>query len=149
MRKRAIENWIFLLGGIWTIFISVLTIFGYSSWFQHIGSEEILSTHSQVYQNVNILNNLTKFIVIYGLFNLFFGIANLIVARKVDAASSNTKLIKYLIIWVIIEFISFDLVGVCIYSIGIVLYYSRRKALEKIRKRENANEKNIRESNCY
>ncbi|MCQ9216449.1 DUF4064 domain-containing protein [Streptococcus gallolyticus] len=131
--KRKSEKILLLLGSIWNIITALLTIFGYSDWFQKEGMSRF-EHHNQVnYASVSLLDSLTKFIMIFGLVILVMGIITFLVTRFIDDNIINKKIIAWIIICIIVQFASFDLIGVFFYLSALVVYGARTKAYYKVK----------------
>lgn len=131
--KRKSEKILLILGSIWNVITALLTIFGYSDWFQKEGMSNF-EHHKQVsYASVSLLDSLTKFIMIFGLVILVMGIITFLVTRFIDDEILNKKIIAWIIVCIIVQFASFDLIGVFFYLSALIVYAARTKAYYKVK----------------
>lgn len=126
--KKRVEQISLFLGAIWNIFTAVLTIFGYSKWFKNEGVLAFEEVDQVNYFSTSLIDSLVKIIMVFGLFILIIGIVNFYVAYSMNKEIYNKKVFIWLLFCVVIQFISFDIVGILLYLVTVTLYIARKRA---------------------
>lgn len=128
MMKRRIESLTLAGAAIWNIVAAVLTIFGYSNWFKNQGTSAFEEVGSMDYMSTSLIDSLVSVIMIYGLFVLFIGIFNLYIMNKMNQEIYSKKIFIWLLVCILIHFLSFDIIGLVLYIITTTLYSARYRA---------------------
>lgn len=126
--KRRSEKLSLYLGASWNIFTSILTIFGYSKWFKNEGILAFEKANQVDYFSTSLIESLVNIIMVFGLFMLMIGIVNFFVAHSMNKEIYNTKVFMWLLFCIVIQFLSFDIIGILLYLITATLYMARKKA---------------------
>ena len=126
--KRRSEKLSLYLGASWNIFTSILTIFGYSKWFKNEGITAFEEANQVNYISTSLLDSLINIIMVYGLLILTMGIINLFITKQLERERYNKKTFIWLLICLLIQFLSFDVIGVLLYIVTITLYSARNRA---------------------
>ena len=126
--KRRSEKLSLYLGASWNIFTSILTIFGYSKWFKNEGILAFEKANQVDYFSTSLIESLVNIIMVFGLFMLMIGIVNFFVANSMNKEIYNKKVFIWLLFCIVIQFLSFDIVGILLYLVTATLYMARKKA---------------------
>ena len=126
--KRRSEKISLYLGASWNIFTSILTIFGYSKWFKNEGILAFEKANQVDYFSTSLIESLVNIIMVFGLFMLMIGIVNFFVAHSMNKEIYNKKVFMWLLFCIVIQFLSFDIVGILLYLVTATLYMARKKA---------------------
>ncbi|MBO0488168.1 DUF4064 domain-containing protein [Vagococcus fluvialis] len=130
MIERTTEKRLLIAVGVWNIITSVLTIFGYSSWFKNEGVKIFEANNQLTYLNTSMLDSLVSIILVFGLLIFLIGVINIYMSKKVSGIKNYWKMNVWLIICLIIHFVSFDIVGILLYLVTFVIYIARTKAFK-------------------
>lgn len=128
--KRTTERRVLYLAAIWNILTAMFTIIGYSTWFKHEGVTRLQANNQYSYLNSSMLDSVTSVIMLFGLFMLVIGVINIFVARTMQNDFINTKVMVWLSICTLIQFLSFDILGIFLYLVATILYFARNKAIK-------------------
>lgn len=126
--KRRIERITLFLAALWNIITATLTIFGYSNWFKNEGITAFEEANQVNYISTSLLDSLINIIMVYGLLILTMGIINLFITKQLERERYNKKTFIWLLICLLIQFLSFDVIGVLLYIVTITLYSARNRA---------------------
>lgn len=129
--KRKTEKIFIRLGASWSILTAILTIFGYSLWFKDQGVNALMSENKLNYATSSTVDNIVRVVMIFGLLVLAMGIANLFVAKFLENQLMDKKVVIWLSFCVLIDFLSFDFIGVFFYLVSVVIYVARNRAYRK------------------
>lgn len=132
--NRKPEKILLICGGIWNIFTASLTILGYAGWFKEEGVQAFSKANEVNYLSTSLVDSLVSMVMVFGLFMLLIGIANLFVARFLENHVTDKRVIAWLIFCVVIQFFSFDVIGVFLYLSAVVIYCARNKAIKALAK---------------
>lgn len=128
--ERTTEKRLLISAGIWNIIMAVLTIFGYSTWFKNEGVKSFEMNEQLTYLNTSMLDSLVSIIMVFGLLIFLIGIINIYLSKKVDGIKNYWKMNIWLITCLIIHFLSFDIIGIVLYLVTLVIYIARTKAFK-------------------
>ncbi|MFC4698316.1 MULTISPECIES: hypothetical protein [Lactobacillales] len=126
--KRRIERITLFLAALWNIITATLTIVGYSNWFKNEGITAFEEANQVNYISTSLLDSLINIIMVYGLLILTMGIINLFITKQLERERYNKKTFIWLLICLLIQFLSFDVIGVLLYIVTITLYSARNRA---------------------
>lgn len=126
--KRRIERITLFLAALWNIITATLTIIGYSNWFKNEGITAFEEANQVNYISTSLLDSLINIIMVYGLLILTMGIINLFITKQLERERYNKKTFIWLLICLLIQFLSFDVIGVLLYIVTITLYSARNRA---------------------
>ncbi|MBS7321565.1 MAG: hypothetical protein KIG55_08260 [Myroides sp.] len=126
--KRRIERITLFLAALWNIITATLTIVGYSNWFKNEGITAFEEANQVNYISTSLLDSLINIIMVYGLLILTMGIINLFITKQLERERYNKKTFFWLLICLLIQFLSFDVIGVLLYIVTITLYSARNRA---------------------
>lgn len=126
--KRRIERITLFLAALWNIITATLTIVGYSNWFKNEGITAFEGANQVNYISTSLLDSLINIIMVYGLLILTMGIINLFITKQLERERYNKKTFIWLLICLLIQFLSFDVIGVLLYIVTITLYSARNRA---------------------
>lgn len=126
--KRRIECITLFLAALWNIITATLTIVGYSNWFKNEGVTAFEEANQVNYISTSLLDSLINIIMVYGLLILTMGIINLFITKQLERERYNKKTFIWLLICLLIQFLSFDVIGVLLYIVTITLYSARNRA---------------------
>ena len=126
--KRRIERITLFLAALWNIITATLTIFAYSNWFKNEGITAFEEANQVNYISTSLLDSLINIIMVYGLLILTMGIINLFITKQLERERYNKKTFIWLLICLLIQFLSFDVIGVLLYIVTITLYSARNRA---------------------
>lgn len=126
--KRRSEKISLYLGASWNVITSILTIFGYSKWFKNEGISAFEKANQVDYFSTSLIESLVNVIMVFGLFMLMIGIINFFVANSMNKEIYNKKVFIWLLFCIVIQFLSFDIVGFLLYLVTATLYMARKKA---------------------
>lgn len=126
--KRRIECITLFLAALWNIITATLTIVGYSNWFKNEGITAFEEANQVNYISTSLLDSLINIIMVYGLLILTMGIINLFITKQLERERYNKKTFIWLLICLLIQFLSFDVIGVLLYIVTITLYSARNRA---------------------
>ncbi|PWU67869.1 DUF4064 domain-containing protein [Gracilibacillus dipsosauri] len=129
--KRGFERKLIMIGALWNLVTSLLTIFSYNSWFTSQGEKQLqnLDTNTMM-AGSQMVNNVSKIIFIFGLFVLIGAIVNFLVATKIKDNEIQYKLIIWIGVWAILQILSMDVIGFVLYMLAFVLYMAKNKAIK-------------------
>lgn len=129
--KRGFERKLIMIGALWNLVTSLLTIFSYNSWFTSQGEKQLqnLDTNTMI-AGSQMVNNVSKIIFIFGLFVLIGAIVNFLVATKIKDNEIQYKLIIWIGVWAILQILSMDVIGFVLYILAFVLYMAKNKAIK-------------------
>ncbi|WP_054860743.1 MULTISPECIES: DUF4064 domain-containing protein [Gracilibacillus] len=129
--KRGFERKLIMIGALWNLVTSLLTIFSYNSWFTSQGEKQLqnLDTNTMI-AGSQMVNNVSKIIFIFGLFVLIGAIVNFLVATKIKDNEIQYKLIIWIGVWAILQILSMDVIGFVLYMLAFVLYMAKNKAIK-------------------
>lgn len=128
--KRKAEKYLLIAGATWNIVAAILTILGYSRWFQKEGLAAFQVNGNATYMNSSLLDSLVQVVMIYGLFVLVMGMINLYVARLLGTQLVDKKVTIWLVFCTVVSFLSFDVISIFFYLATLVIYFARNKALK-------------------
>ncbi len=125
--KRGFERKLIMIGALWNLVTSLLTIFSYNSWFTSQGEKQLqnLDTNTMI-AGSQMVNNVSKIIFIFGLFVLIGAIVNFLVATKIKDNEIQYKLIIWIGVWAILQILSMDVIGFVLYMLAFVLYMAKK-----------------------
>lgn len=126
--KRRIERITLFLAALWNIITATVTIVGYSNWFKNEGITAFEEANQVNYISTSLLDSLINIIMVYGLLILTMGIINLFITKQLERERYNKKTFIWLLICLLIQFLSFDVIGVLLYIVTITLYSARNRA---------------------
>ena len=126
--KRRIERITLFLAALWNIITATLTIVGYSNWFKNEGITAFEEANQVNYISTSLLDSLINIIMVYGLLILTMGIINLFITKQLERERYSKKTFIWLLICLLIQFLSFDVIGVLLYIVTITLYSARNRA---------------------
>ena len=126
--KRRIERITLFLAALWNIITATLTIVGYSNWFKNEGITAFEEANQVNYISTSLLDSLINIIMVYGLLILTMGIINLFITKQLERERYNKKTFFWLLMCLLIQFLSFDVIGVLLYIVTITLYSARNRA---------------------
>ncbi|MCC9273503.1 MAG: DUF4064 domain-containing protein [Enterococcus aquimarinus] len=126
--KRRIERITLFLAALWNIITATLTIIGYSNWFKNEGITAFEEANQVNYISTSLLDSLINIIMVYGLLILTMGIINLFITKQLERERYNKKTFIWLVVCLLIQFLSFDVIGVLLYIVTITLYSARNRA---------------------
>lgn len=122
-----------MIGSGWNMIVSLITIFGYSTWFRNAGIQRITNNGKNIQFNSRLLDNITLIIMVFGLLILVGALFNVYVAWHIQDGEIQKKVMIWMIIWGIVNLISCDPIGFGIYLITFVMYYSRNKSIKLVK----------------
>lgn len=128
--SRKLERTLLMIGSGWNMIVSLITIFGYSTWFRNAGIQRITNNGKNIQFNSRLLDNITLIIMVFGLLILVGALFNVYVAWHIQDGEIQKKVMIWMIIWGIVNLISCDPIGFGIYLITFVMYYSRNKSIK-------------------
>ncbi|MDQ0223051.1 DUF4064 domain-containing protein [Streptococcus moroccensis] len=129
MVRKAEKILLYLAAG-WNIINSILTIFGYSSWFQSESNDLLESGNNLTYLNASLVDTISKVVMLYGLLTLIIGIITFIIAKTMKP-QPNKKIILWILACLLFSFISYDVIAIVFYLSTITIYIARNRALKK------------------
>lgn len=132
--SRKTEKILLICGGVWNVFTATVTILGYSGWFRKEGLQIFTNANEVSYLSASLVDSLVNVIMIFGLFMLLIGIANLFLAKFLEHHKTDKRIITWLFFCIVIQFFSFDLIGVFLYLSAVVIYCARNRALKILTK---------------
>lgn len=127
--SRKLERTLLMIGSGWNIITSLITIFGYSTWFRNAGMGKIQANGKNMQFNSRLLDNVTLVIMVFGLLILAGALFNFYVARHVQDGVIQKKVMIWIAVWGILNLLSSDPIGFGIYLIAFVMYFSRNKSI--------------------
>ena len=130
---RTIEKRFLLAAGVWNIITSIITIFGYSSWFKNEGIQSFQTNEQLSYMNTSLLDSLVSIILVFGLLIFAMGVVNIYLSRRLDKVTTFWKMNTWLFSCIVIHFFCFDVIGVLLYLATTVFYLARNKVLKSNR----------------
>lgn len=131
--NKEIEKYLLRAGAIWNLFTGVVTMVYYSSWLKKtllFGSLE--TDHTSMADKLNY-ESVYSFVTAYSLVFLLFGIIHLFLSIRMK--SYNNKTFIWLCIWVLLEFLTVDIIGVMFYLPAAVVYLLKHRVSEKVKYR--------------
>lgn len=131
--SRKLERTLLMIGSGWNMIVSLITIFGYSTWFRNAGIQRITNNGKNIQFNSRLLDNITLIIMVFGLLILVGALFNVYVAWHIQDGEIQKKVMIWMIIWGIVNLISCDPIGFGIYLITFVMYYSRNKSIKLVK----------------
>ena len=135
--SRGLERKLLIAGSIWNLILSVVTLFGYSTWFKTSGLEGLQDASPEtVVVGTTLIDSVSKVILTFGLFMFVGAIVNFIIAKNVKDDTIQKKIIAWIVCWGLIQLFSMDIVGFVLYLITFVIYMAKNKAI-KITQVEN------------
>ncbi|MBP1969294.1 hypothetical protein J2Z83_001398 [Virgibacillus natechei] len=128
--NRGLERKLLIIGSIWNLFTSLLTIFSYNTWFNKEGAQQLQNADfNLMITGTQLIDNLSRVILTFGLFMFVGSIVNFLVALKMQDNIIQYKVLIWIFIWGIVQLFSMDIIGFVIFLIAFVIYLSKNKAV--------------------
>lgn len=129
--KRKLERNLLLVGSIWNLITSLLTIFSYNTWFRKEGTYQLDSVDMDtMIVGTHLLGNISKVILTFGLFMFVGSIINFLIAIKMKDDIIQNKILIWIGIWGTVQLISMDIIGFVIFMVVFIIYLSKNKAIK-------------------
>lgn len=128
--SRKLERVLLMVGAAWNIITALLTIFGYSSWFENTGINTLRYTEVTPMEASVLIKNISTVVLVFGLGMFVGGIITLIVARNIKNNIIQNNILIWVGIWGIVQFLAGDAIGFCLFSIVFVIYLAKNKAIK-------------------
>jgi hypothetical protein len=131
MMKRGLERKLLIVGSVWNLITSLLTIFSYYTWFDQEGAQRLESADlNTLIAGSQMINNILQVILMFGLFMLVGAIVNFLIAVKIKDNEIQYKILIWIGVWGIVQLVSMDLIGFVIFLIAFVIYLAKNKAIK-------------------
>ncbi len=129
--KRSIERNLLFVGSTWNLITSLLTIFSYNTQFNKEGARlfEKANTGTQII-GTNLMGNISKVILGFGLFILLGSIINFFIAIKIKDNMIQYNFMIWILIWAFIQLVTMDIIGFIIFMIAFIIYSAKNKAIK-------------------
>lgn len=129
--KRSIERNLLFVGSTWNLITSLLTIFSYNTQFNKEGARllEKANTGTQII-GTNLMGNISKVILGFGLFILLGSIINFFIAIKIKDNMIQYNFMIWILIWAFIQLVTMDIIGFIIFMIAFIIYLAKNKAIK-------------------
>lgn len=128
--KRGLERRLIMSGAVWNLFTALLTLFGYYGWFndQVNLALEGQSVEIQVV-STSLAGNVSRVILAFGLFMFVMAIINFLVGVHLKDGEIQKNITRWLIVWIVIQLISMDIIGFLLYLFAFIFYKAKNKAV--------------------
>lgn len=136
--SRKLEKSLLIVGSIWNLVTSLLTIFSYNTWFHKEGTYQLDSADmNTMIVGTQMLGNISKVILTFGLFMFVGSIINFLIAIKMKDGLIQNKILIWIGVWGIIQLISMDIIGFVIFMVVFIIYLAKNKAIKLARNEAN------------
>lgn len=129
--SRKLERNLLVLGSIWNLITSLLTIFSYNTWFHKEGTSQLsFADPDTMIVGTHLLDNISKVILTFGLLMFVGSIVNFLIAIKIKDAVIQKKVLIWIGFWGVVQLISMDIIGFVIFMVVFIIYLSKNKAIK-------------------
>lgn len=129
--SRKLERNLLVLGSIWNLITSLLTIFSYNTWFHKEGISQLgLADTNTMIVGTHLLDNISKVILTFGLLMFVGSIVNFLIAIKIKDAVIQKKVLIWIGFWGVVQLVSMDIIGFVIFMVVFIIYLSKNKAIK-------------------
>jgi len=136
--SRKLERSLLLAGGGWNLITGILTIFGYSGWFQTNGLNTLRYSEVTPMEASILLNRITTVIYVFGLLIFIGGILTCVIAKNLKDNQVQTKVLLWIGIWGSLQLLFSDVISFYLYSAAFILYLAKNKAIRRLVQNRNA-----------
>lgn len=128
--KRGLERKLIMTGAVWNLFTALVTLFGYYGWFNNQVNLAIAGKASDVQiVSTSFAGNVSRVILAFGLFMFAMSIINFLVGVHLKDGQIQKRITTWLIIWIVIQIASMDIIGFLLYLFAFIFYKAKNKAI--------------------
>lgn len=128
--KRGLERKLVMAGAGWNLFTALVTIFGYYGWFNDQVNRVIVGESSDMQiVSTSLATNVSRVILAFGLFMFVMSIINFLVVVHLKDGQIQKRITTWLIIWMVIQIVSMDIIGFLLYLFAFIFYKAKNKAI--------------------
>lgn len=129
--SRKLERNLLLVGSIWNLITSLLTMFSYNTWFHKEGTYQLDSVDiNTMIVGTHLLENISKIILTFGLFMFVGSIINFLISIKIKDDIIQNKILIWIGFWGLVQLISMDIIGFVIFMVVFIIYLAKNKAIK-------------------
>ncbi|WP_198510302.1 hypothetical protein [Bacillus solitudinis] len=132
--SRGLERKLLIVGSVWNLVTSLITIFSYYTWFEKEGVQRLENTDlNTMIAGSHMINNILQVILMFGLIMFVGAIVTFLIAVKMKDNEIQYKVLIWIGIWGIVQLFSMDLIGFAIFLIAFVVYLAKNKAIRLVK----------------
>lgn len=126
---RKAERVLMIVAASYNVIMASVTLFMFGSWFKG-RAYDVLERNGMLQTDYSAVDNASTVVGIYALLVLIIGIVSFIMSMRCLAPGTTSRwVIIWLAIVVVFSLGTMDLIGLALYSITLVIYLARNKAI--------------------
>lgn len=130
MIDRKLERYLIMAGATWNLFTALMTLFGYYRWFNNQINIAAQGQPTDVaIVSTALAGNVSRVILVFGLFMFAVSIINFLVGVHLKDRQIQKWILRWLIIWSLIQLLFLDIIGFLIFLFGFIIYKAKNKAM--------------------